>query len=130
MMAMTIVALVLPPALNHNSLYFVGSTWNTACGMLEKNFQMSATHVSLPSTEGAKWAYLPKDEESIGAVRREGVCVASIADPGSKNEAYSANIALKQRDGVGQLIGVVRKPTALLKPYRDTSQGVRTAAGM
>lgn len=38
MIAITIVAVVLPRTLNHNSLYFVGSTWNTACGMLEKNF--------------------------------------------------------------------------------------------
>lgn len=39
MMAMTIVAVVLPRVLNHSSLYFVGSTWKTACEMLAKNFQ-------------------------------------------------------------------------------------------
>lgn len=38
MMAMAIVAVVLPRTLNHNSLYFVGSTWKTACEMLATNF--------------------------------------------------------------------------------------------
>jgi len=38
MTAMAIVAVVLPCRLNHNSLYFVGSTWKTACEMLATNF--------------------------------------------------------------------------------------------
>ena len=41
MMAMTIVAVVLPRMLNHSSLYFVGSTWKTACDRLAKNFQIN-----------------------------------------------------------------------------------------
>lgn len=42
-MDMIMVAVVLHRASNHNSLYFVGSTWNTACGMVEKNYQMKIT---------------------------------------------------------------------------------------
>jgi len=55
MMAMIIVAVVLPRKLNHNSLYLAGSTWKTACEMLAKNFRTS--NVSYPgpgSTRSAK----------------------------------------------------------------------------
>ena len=41
MIAMTMVAVVLPCTLNHNSLYFVGSTWKTVCDTLAKNFRMN-----------------------------------------------------------------------------------------
>lgn len=77
--------------------------------------------------------YLPKDEESIGAVRRERVCVTSIAGPGSKDKAYSTNVALKRKGIINcleKLNRVMKKLTALLKPYRDTIQGVKAAAGM
>lgn len=41
--AITIVAVVLPRRLNHNSLYFTGSIWKMACGMLDKDLEI--THV-------------------------------------------------------------------------------------
>ena len=40
MAVMIKVAAVLPRTLNHNSLYFVGSTWKTACDGLARNFQI------------------------------------------------------------------------------------------
>ena len=46
MTAMIIVAVVLPRTLNHNSLYFAGTTWKIACGMLAKNLRI--TRVSYP----------------------------------------------------------------------------------
>ena len=52
MIAMTIVAVVLPRTLNHCSLYVVGRTWKTACDKLAKNFQTN--HVSFLGTRGQK----------------------------------------------------------------------------
>lgn len=43
MTAITIVAVVLPRRLNHNSLYFAGITWKMACGTLAKDLEI--THV-------------------------------------------------------------------------------------
>ena len=41
MTAITIVAVVLPRRLNHNSLYFAGSIWKMACGILAKNLAIT-----------------------------------------------------------------------------------------
>ena len=68
MMDMTVVAVVLPRMSNHTSLYFVGSTWKTACEMLAKNFEI--IHVSWSPQKGHV-THLANDEESVGFVARE-----------------------------------------------------------
>ena len=40
MTVITMVAVVLPRRLNHNSLYLAGITWKMACGMLAKNLRI------------------------------------------------------------------------------------------
>lgn len=77
--------------------------------------------------------YLTKDEESVGAVRRQRACAACIPDPGSQDETNGANLALRQKDCCkrsGKRHRITGKPTALLKPYRDTTQGVKAAPGI
>lgn len=83
MMAMTIVAVVLPRALNHNSLYFVGIIWKIACGMLAKNLRITR-ELSL-FVQRSRTAYLANDEESVGSFARERACSSSIANPSSEN---------------------------------------------
>lgn len=59
MMAITIVAVVLPRTLNHSSLYFVGSTWNIACDRLATNFETK--HVSCLGPHRARDAKWTRD---------------------------------------------------------------------
>ena len=85
MMAMTIVAVVLPRTLNHSSLYFVGSTWKTACDKLAKNFQ--AKHVSFLASGAQNWhvTYLTGNEQCVGFIARERFSGASVPNPGCEN---------------------------------------------
>jgi hypothetical protein len=97
MIAMTMVAVVLPRASNHSSLYFAGSTWKTACEMLAKNFQITRVSYSRVGQEGCI-TYLTDDEESVGSIAREGACSASIPNPGGENQADGTEIALEQKN--------------------------------
>lgn len=67
---------------------------------LKRTFEMDITYklslLAKRKKQTGGGTYLPQDEESIGAVGRERVCVASIADPGSQNETYNTNITLEQ----------------------------------
>lgn len=41
------------------------------------------------------WTYLPEDEESVGAIRREGVCVTCIPNPSGQHQTDGPNLTLK-----------------------------------
>ena len=110
MMAMTIVAVVLPRASNHSSLYFAGSTWKTACEMLAKNFQITRVSHYRVGQEGCI-THLTDEEEGVGSIARERARSASIPNPGGDNQADGAEIALEQKDRYkslgGNWVGVV-----------------------
>ena len=133
-MAMTMVAVVLPCMLNHSWLYVVGRTWKTACEILAKNFRIM--QVSYSGSCGARGheTHLADEEEGVGPVPRDRTCSTSIPNPCGENQADGTEVALKQSDRhkltlQGSPVEPGRR-TALLKLYRDTSQGVKMAAGM
>jgi hypothetical protein len=55
MTAITIVAVVLPRRLNHDSLYFAGITWKMACGMLAKNLEIIRVRYSCGVRDVRGW---------------------------------------------------------------------------